>query len=598
MLIEDYGLIGDTHTAALVGKDGSIDWLCVPRFDSAACFARLLGDEQNGYWRLAPVGEYKVSRAYRPGSLVLETEFQTPSGAVRVADCMPVRERYPEVVRLVRGIRGRVPMRMELVVRFGYGSILPWVHRSGGLRVAAAGPDALAFWSPVEVHGEGFSTVANFEVPEGAEVPFIISWYPSHLRAPRPADGRYAVDETERWWSRWSSSCRYQGAYRDLVIRSLCTLKALTYAPTGGIVAAPTTSLPEILGGSRNWDYRYCWLRDATFCLMALMEAGYRAEAAAWRDWLLRSVAGDPAALQIMYGPAGERDLTEREAPWLKGYEGSRPVRIGNAASGQFQLDVYGEVCDSLHQATLEGVGRDEDVWGLRQVLMEFLESNWARPDRGIWEVRGPERHFTHSKVMAWVAADRAVSAVERLGADGPVDRWRALRDQIREEVLEKGYSAELGSFVQYYGSQDPDASLLLIPLVGFLPASDPRVQGTVRLVEKRLLREGFVMRYPPEAQGSVDGIYEPEGAFLACSFWLADNYALGGRTTEAKRLFERLAGLANDLGLLSEEYDPDRGRLVGNFPQAFSHVSLVNTAFNLASGRRRAPRHLHDVDD
>jgi len=593
--IEDYAMIGDTHTAALVGRNGSIDWLCLPRFDSDACFARLLGDDSNGYWQIGPAsGEVATSRRYREGTLVLETEFATAEGTVRVVDCMPVREDYPQVVRVVEGISGTVPMRMELVLRFGYGQVLPWVRRVDGLLNAVAGPDAVAFWSPVDCHGEGMSTVADFTVAAGAEIPFVLTWHPSHRPSPRPVDGRYALGETARWWEQWGTACHYRGPHAETVHRSLITLKALTYAPTGGIVAAATTSLPETLGGERNWDYRYCWLRDATLTLESLMIAGFTSEAEAWRDWLLRAVAGDPADLQIMYGPAGERRLEEMTLDWLAGYEGARPVRVGNAASGQYQLDVYGEVMDSLHQARLRGIHPEEEAWDLQLALLRFLETGWREPDDGIWEVRGPRRHFTHSKVMAWVAFDRAVQAVERFRLEGPVDRWRAIRDEIHAEVLEKGVDPERGCFVQFYGSTALDASLLMIPRVGFLPADHPLMQATVAAIEKELLDDGLVLRYLADETGSVDGLHGREGAFLPCSFWLVDNYALAGRVDEATALFERLVGLVNDVGLLSEEYDVRAGRQVGNFPQAFSHVALVCSAHLLAeakghSGTRRA---------
>jgi len=583
--IEDYAIIGDTHTAALVGRDGSIDWLCVPRFDSGACFAALLGGPENGRWLIAPAGPVKaVRRRYLPDTLVLETEFDTDGGTVRVLDCMPPREEYPEVIRLVQGVRGRVEMRMHLVVRFDYGSTVPWVRSLDGSLCAVAGPDALSLWSHVDTRGEDMTTVAEFSVAEGQEVPFELAWYPSHLESPRPLAARFVVEDTARFWRDWSARCTYDGPWREAVMRSLITLKALTFAPTGGIVAAATTSLPETLGGMRNWDYRYCWLRDATFTLMSLMGAGYHDEAVAWRDWLLRAVAGDAAKIQIMYGAAGERRLDEREVEWLSGYEGSRPVRVGNAAAGQYQLDVYGEVMDALHQTRAVGIAGEEAAWDLQLELMEFLESGWKEPDEGIWEVRGPRRHFTHSKVMAWVAVDRAVQGVERFALTGPVDRWRALRQQIHDEVCEKGWNADKATFTQYYGSDQVDASLLMIPLVGFLPANDDRVAGTVAAVERDLLHDGFVLRYLTSDDGAVDGLTGREGSFLACSFWLADNYVLAGRAEEARRLFERLVSLSNDVGLLAEEYDPVAGRQVGNTPQAFSHVSLVNTARNLSS--------------
>jgi len=606
--IEDYAVIGDTHTAALVGRDGSIDWLCLPRFDSPACFARLLGNEANGYWRLSPAGPVKACRRrYRENSLVLETELDTDEGTVRLVDCMPLRQRYPEVARMVEGVTGTVPMRMELAVRYDYGSVVPWVRRLDGMTTLVAGPEALCLWSPVKTHGETcgttggqtatgpvdqsggvMATSADFSVSPGQQVPFMLAWYPSHEDLPRPIDGRYIIEDTDRWWRDWSGRCTYQGQWRDAVQRSLITLKALTYAPTGGIVAAATTSLPEALGGVRNWDYRYCWLRDATLTLNALMVAGYDDEAAAWRDWLLRAVAGDPSELQIMYGPAGERRLDEWEVPWLAGYGGAKPVRVGNAASGQYQLDVYGEVMDALNLARQVGIDPGGPAWDLQRVLVEFLETGWREPDDGIWEVRGPRRHFTHSKVMAWVALDRAVRGIEQFGLDGPADKWRALRQEIHDEVCLKGWDAERGTFTQYYGSKALDASLLMIPLVGFLEPHDQRVRGTVEAIEADLCRDGFVLRYDPEAGDDVDGLPGREGAFLACSFWLADNLAMIGRRQDALDLFERLLGLRNDVGLLAEEYDATAGRLVGNFPQAFSHISLVNSARNLSQGPRQ----------
>ncbi|HZD67153.1 MAG TPA: glycoside hydrolase family 15 protein [Acidimicrobiales bacterium] len=599
MRIEDYAIIGDTHTAALVGRDGSIDWACLPRFDSAACLARLLGGEEHGYWRLAPAGEVTACRRrYRDGTMVLETEFDTPEGTVRVVDCMPVRERWPEVSRLVEGVRGRVPMRMDLVVRFDYGSIVPWVSRLDGMLRMVAGPDAVYLWSHVPTSGEGMSTVAEFVAEEGQSIPFLLVYQPSHLSPPRPIDCGFVLADTERWRRRWSEACTFEGEWREPVLRSLLTLKALTYAPTGGIVAASTTSLPETLGGGRNWDYRYCWLRDATLTLQALMHAGYHHEAAAWRDWLLRAVAGDPAKLQIMYGPAGERRLDERVLDWLPGYEGSQPVRVGNGAAGQYQLDVYGEVMDALYQARVVGIDPDPSAWALQRVLVEFLEGkHWREPDEGLWEVRGPRRHFTHSKVMAWVALDRAVRSVEELGLEGPVDRWRAARQEIHDEVCAKGWNADRQAFTQYYGAERLDASLLMMPLVGFLPVDDQRVVATVEAIRSGLMSNGLVLRYQAESSGDVDGLEGREGAFLACSFWLADVLALAGRHEEARELFERLLGLRNDVGLLAEEYDAVAGRQVGNFPQAFSHVGLVVTASNLveaggpAETRRRGPK-------
>jgi GH15 family glucan-1,4-alpha-glucosidase len=589
--IEDYGLIGDTQTAALVGRDGSIDWLCLPRFDSGACFAALLGRPEHGRWLLAPAGESRpASRRYRDGTLVLETELSSASGRVRLIDFMPIRHRAPDVVRIVEGLEGRVPMRMELIIRFGYGSAVPWVRRQTDGISAVAGPDALHLHTPIETHGKDMTTVSEFEVSAGDRVPFVLTWHSSIEPSPESVNAEAALSETESWWREWSERCADFGPYRDAAVRSLITLKALTYAPTGGVVAAPTTSLPERIGGVRNWDYRFCWLRDATFTLYALMLAGYVDEAASWRDWLLRAVAGDPAQLQIMYGAAGERQLHEIELGWLPGYEASAPVRIGNAASRQFQLDVYGEVMDAMHQARGAGIESDPASWALQQALMEFLESNWQLPDEGIWEVRGPRRSFTHSKVMAWVAADRAVKAVERHGLDGPVDRWRALRETIHAEVCREGYDAKLGAFTQYYGSRSLDASLLMIPLVGFLPAHDDRVAGTIRAIERDLSRDGMVLRYATDGDESVDGLPPGEGAFLPCSFWLVDCLALLGRVEEARARFEHLLGLTNDLGMLSEEYDTETGRLVGNYPQAFSHVALVNSASNL--GRPHGAAH------
>jgi GH15 family glucan-1,4-alpha-glucosidase len=579
--IEDYALIGDTHTCALVGRDGSIDWLCLPRFDSDAVFASLLGDERNGRWLLYPQDEVRrTSRRYREGTLILETDFETDTGAVRVIDFMPHRRRHAGVVRIVQGLRGRVPMRMELVMRFEYGSRIPWVHRiDGGLR-AVAGPDALELRTQVEPTGRDMTTVSEFSVAEGEQVPFTLTWYPSNEEPPHSHEARRLLEVTEHDWVEWSSCCPQEGPYAEAITRSLITLKALTYEPTGGIVAAATTSLPEKIGGARNWDYRYCWMRDATFTLYALMVSGHEDEASAWRDWLARAVAGTPADMQIMYGVAGERRLTELELPWLSGYERSAPVRIGNAAVEQFQLDVYGELMDSIHLARRSGLQTSEESWQVQRELMDFLESKWREPDEGIWEMRGGRRHFTHSKVMAWVAFDRAVKSVERFGLDGPLDRWRGLRQEVHDEVCEKGYDADRGAFTQYYGSDGLDASLLMIPLVGFLPATDERMRSTVEAIERELVVEGFVHRYATES--SVDGLPPGEGAFLACTFWLADNMALMGRLDEARSLLDTLLGLANDVGLLSEQYDVRNKRLVGNFPQAFSHVGLINTVRNI----------------
>ena len=580
--IESYALLGDTHTAALVDRHGSLDWLCFPRFDSPACFAALLGTPENGRWLLAPAdGGESTSRSYRDGSLILETRFETAGGAVTVIDFMPPRDTAPDVVRIVRGDSGRVAMRSELRIRFDYGSIVPWVRRAGDGRITAVGgPDALCFDTPVEVHGEGMSSVSEFEVAAGDEVPFVLTWHPSHEPAPPAINPFLALEETDAWWAEWSGRLVHAGPWKDAVERSAVVLKALTYHPTGGLVAAPTTSLPENLGGVRNWDYRYCWLRDATFTLDALVATGHTEEAIAWRDWLLRTVAGDPSKLQIMYGPRGERRLQEEELPWLPGYEGSAPVRIGNAASEQFQLDVYGEVIDSLHQGRKAGIEIDPNGWALERMLLQDLCERWRHPDEGIWEVRSERRHFTHSKVLAWVAFDRGVKAVERFGQHGPVDAWREHRDAIKAEVLAEGWDDERGSFVQSYGSKTLDASLLILPLVGFLPASDERMASTVRAIERELVVDGLVRRYDPAE--ADDGLPGDEGAFLMCTFWLVDCLQQMGRIDEARDLFERLLDLRNDLGLLSEQYDTEAGRLVGNFPQAFSHVSLIHSARNL----------------
>jgi GH15 family glucan-1,4-alpha-glucosidase len=585
--IEDYGLIGDLQTVALVSRLGSIDWLCFPRFDSGAIFASLLGDEENGQWTMRPAGDFdSPGRRYRRDTLVLETDLETSSGAVRLVDFMPPRGEAPDVVRIVEGVRGTVDMEMELVLRFDYGSIVPWVRNLDGALVAVAGPDAVSVRTPIELEGRNMRTYAEFQVGEGDRVPFVLTWFPSHRDLPEPVDAEEALADTVEYWEAWASNCTMDGRWRDVVVRSLLTLKALTYAPTGGIVAAATTSLPEELGGVRNWDYRYCWLRDATLTLLAFLRAGYLDEAQQWRDWLLRAIAGSPDDIQVMYGVAGERRLTEIELPWLSGYEGSRPVRIGNGASGQLQIDVYGEVIDALHLARVKGLPALDDAWSMTTKVFEWLESGWQEPDEGIWEVRGPRRHFTHSKVMAWVAFDRAVKAIEKLGRDGPIDRWRATRDAIKEDVLANGYNAELGAFVQYYGSDRLDASLLLIPLVGFLPAHDERFVGTVEAIQRELMRDGFVERYRADAENvEVDGLPPGEGVFLPCSFWLVAVLAQLGRLDEAVELYERLLSLSNDLGLLAEEYDTERKRLVGNFPQAFTHLTLVETAFTL---RRR----------
>ena len=583
LLIEDYALLGDTQTAALVGRDGSIDWLCLPRFDSGAVFAALLGTEQHGRWLIAPAGEVTaVRRRYRGESLVLETEFDTAEGTVRLLDFMPPRGEAPDVVRIAKGVSGRVPMRMELRLRFDYGRVVPWVRRDDGAIVAVAGPDSCWLRTPVETHGEDLATVAEFLLEPGDRMPFVLTWRESHQPAPEPVHPDRALRETENYWQQWLEQCTYDGQWREAVVRSLITLKALTYAPTGGIVAAPTTSLPEQLGGVRNWDYRFCWLRDATMTLQALMYAGFEVEARDWRRWLLRAIAGDPVELQIMYGVAGERRLPEYQADWLPGYDGN-PVRIGNEAVDQFQLDVYGEVMDALFQARTTGFGAGASTWALQRSLMRVVEDRWSAPDEGIWEVRGGSRHFTHSKLMAWVAADRAVRSVERFGVEGPVQEWRRLREEIRADILRNGYDADRKTFTQYYGSSELDAALLMIPMVGFLPADDERVVGTVAAIERELLVDGFVQRYTQDEASRTDGLPPGEGAFLACTFWLADNYSLMGRHEEAVEVFERLLALSNDVGLLAEEYDPEARRLVGNFPQAFSHVPLINTARNLS---------------
>jgi len=598
--IEDYALIGDCHTAALVGRDGSIDWLCFPRFDSGACFAALLGTPEHGRWLIAPTTELRsVRRKYRNDTLILETEFETDEGVVRIIDCMPASEERWDVLRIVEGVSGRVSMRMELIVRFDYGSIMPWVRQMDDTLLATAGPDMLELRAGVEVHGENMKTVAEFHVSKGERIPFSLNYRPSH-EAPQPAvDAEQALMETELGWHQWSDRCTYQGRWRDAVMRSLITLKALTYVPTGGMVAAPTTSLPEQQGGERNWDYRYCWLRDATFTLNALLLAGYHNEATAWREWLLRAVAGSPNDLQILYSVTGERRLDEYEIDWLPGYGDAAPVRVGNAASKQFQLDVYGEVMDTLHLARAAGMESNSNsnsdsasasaAWQIQIALLEFLETNWQQPDEGIWEIRGPRLHFTHSKVMAWVAFDRAVKDVEVFGLEGPVERWRQARDAIHAQVCTEGYDARRNTFVQSYGLPHLDASLLLIPQVGFLPADDPRVRGTVEAIERNLVVEGLVLRYSTATD--VDALPPGEGVFLPCSFWLADCLVLMGRREEGQALFERLLALSNDLGLLSEEYDPRQRHMLGNFPQALTHMALINTAHLLSIPVQQATR-------
>ena len=584
--IEDYAIIGDMQSAALVCADGSIDWLCLPRFDSDACFAGLLGDDRHGQWRIAPAGGTgQASRRYQGETLILETEWRTVTGIARVIDFMPPRRdgELPVVVRIVQGLHGSVEMDCVLRLRFGYGQIVPWVRRVGYSISAIAGPDSLWINTPVKLAGRDLAHRARFTVRQGEQVPFTLTWLESHRDEPETVDAAVALDTTRRYWAEWVSACTYRGRYRDAVIRSLITLKALTYQPTGAIVAAATTSLPEDVGGSRNWDYRYCWLRDATITLEALLRTGYTAEATAWRQWLARAVAGDPADVQIMYGVAGERRLAEWEADWLPGYESSVPVRIGNAAVGQRQLDVYGEVVDALCLATRAGLPADRHTWSLQRALLDFLGQHWTEPDEGLWEVRGPRRHFVHSKVMAWVAFDRAAAAAAA-GLPGPAAAWRQLRDQIQREVLDRGYDRDRGAFTQYYGSGTLDAAVLLMADVGFLPPDDPRLVSTVDVIARDLTSGGLLRRYELDTGGTsaVDGLPGSEGAFLACSFWLANALHLVGREDDAAELFERLLGLRNDLGLLSEEYDPRYSRQVGNTPQAFSHVPLIQTALNL----------------
>jgi GH15 family glucan-1,4-alpha-glucosidase len=585
--LEDYGLIGDLHTAALVGRNGSIDWLCLPRFDSGACFAALLGDERHGRWALEPAAPTrKTTRRYRPGTLVLETEIETDDGTVRLVDCMPVRDEHPHLVRVVEGVRGAVTMRMELVIRFDYGSTVPWVQSADDALLILAGPNSLCLRTPIETEGKNFTTVAEFTVREGDQVPFVLSWHRSYDPPPDRIDPLGTVADTEAWWRDWSDICSYPGRWSTEVLTSMIVLKALTYKPTGGIVAAPTTSLPEQLGGARNWDYRYCWLRDAALTLDALLLGGYADEAIAFADWVNRATAGHPAQTQVMYGVAGERRLSEDTLDWLPGYEGSAPVRVGNAASEQFQLDIYGELLDALHRARMLAGRVEPSHWERHNTLLDYVESIWSQPDDGIWEVRGPRRHFTHSKVMAWVGFDRAVKTIERFKVDGPLERWRALRDEIHAQVCRKGYDPKRGTFTQYYGSNELDAAALLIPAVGFLPPDDERVRGTVETIERELTEDGFVMRYSTGSDaGAVDGLEGKEGAFLPCSFWLADALAMVGRGGDAERLFERVTSLANDLFLLSEEYDPQAKRLLGNFPQAFTHLALVSSA------SRRSPQ-------
>jgi GH15 family glucan-1,4-alpha-glucosidase len=584
MRLEDYGFVGDTRSGALIGANGSIDWFCVPRFDSAACFAALLGSEDNGFWRIAPKG-FKGNgvQSYQEDTMVLETLFETDSGAVRLIDFMPPRGKFRDLVRIVEGVRGEVEMEMHAKARFDYGHVVPWVKREPEGLTGIAGPDALVLRTNVETVGEGLSTAAHFRVAQGDRKWFLLTWHPSHLPMPEAIDVDHALFDTQQYWRSWAGQCTYRGPWRKQVMRSLLTLKALTYSPTGGIMAALTTSLPEKLGGVRNWDYRFCWLRDATFTLYSFMMSGYMEEASAWSNWLLRAVAGDPGKLQIMYGAAGERRLSEFELPHLPGYENSSPVRIGNAASQQFQLDVYGEVIDAMYVGRTLKINHSADHWHLERHLIDFVIENWTKPDEGIWEIRGPQRHFTHSKVMAWVAIDRAVRNVEEFGLEGDVEKWRNVRQQIHDEVCREGFHRGRQAFTQFYGSEKLDASLLMIPLVGFLPPDDPRVRSTVEAIEVRLVLKGFVQRYNPEKSEDVDGLPPGEGSFLPCSFWLVDCLHLIGREDDARAMFERLLKVLTPTGLLSEEYDTDARRLVGNFPQAFSHISLINSARNLS---------------
>ncbi len=592
--IEDYALIGDMQTAALVCRDGTADWLCLPRFDSHAVFAGLLGTEEHGFWRLGPARAegtepaFADRRRYRGDSLILESEWDTPRGTVRVTDFMPPRDGAPQLIRIVEGVSGRVPMRSELRMRFSYGRVTPWVHKVDNRTVAVAGPDSVWLDTEADTYGKNLTTYSDFTVGPGDRVAFTISWQPSHHGPPALPDPEGSLEATALFWREWVDQCTYHGPYREAVVRSLITLKALTYAPTGGIVAAPTTSLPEEIGGVRNWDYRYTWLRDAAITLSSLLRTGYREEARAWREWLLRAVAGDPENLQIMYGIAGERELGEAELDWLPGYENSGPVRVGNGAANQLQLDVYGEVTEALHLAHMTGLTRNDYAMGLQLKLIEYLEKHWEEPDEGIWEVRGPRRHFVHSKVMAWVAVDRTIKLVESGDVEGPLERWYQLRDDIHRDVCERGYDKERNTFTQSYGSKELDASLLLIPQMGFLPPDDKRVIGTIEAIQRELSTEdGFILRYPTEGENAgVDGLAGDEGAFLACSFWMADDLAMIGRVDEARQLFEKLLSLRNDLGLLAEEWDSNLQRQVGNFPQAFSHVPLIDTALRLtASG-------------
>jgi GH15 family glucan-1,4-alpha-glucosidase len=587
--IEDYAIIGDCKSAALVGRDGSIDWLCWPRFDSDACFAALLGAREHGRFQIAPRdGATRITRRYRPGTLILETRFETADGAATLVDFMPMHGRHPDCVRIMIGERGRVAMSVELVLRFGYGAIVPWVRKLGsGVLRAVAGPDMVVLRTPVHMRGENMTSVGEFTVGEGDRVPFVLSYGPSHLPVPEAFAADAALKDTEKYWQEWTRKGHVHGPWSDAVCRSLITLKALTYEATGGLVAAPTTSLPEFIGGNRNWDYRYCWVRDATLTLLALMNAGYYSEAQAWRDWLTRAVAGRPEQMDVMYGVAGERRLTEWEVPWLPGYENSAPVRIGNAAHQQLQLDVFGEVMDTLHQSRRGGLASNESAWDVQIALLDHLEEIWRKPDHGIWEVRTEPMHFTYSKAMAWVAFDRAIKSAEMFGLPGPVEHWRELCAEIHQDVCAYGWDAQHNSFMRSYGSNDHDASLLLLAPIGFLKPDDPRYRSTVEAIERHLIVDGLVMRY--DTRHAPDGLPAGEGAFLPCSFWLADACLLLGRREDAERLFERLVALCNDVGLLSEEYDPRAKRMLGNFPQAFSHIALINTAFNLTRAEKPA---------
>lgn len=604
--IEDYAFLSNMLSCALVSRDGSIDWLCLPRFDSDACFAALLGDQSNGFWQIVPAGPYRVTRRYRDGTMILETTFETDTGTATLIDFMPLTEDedHVDLMRVVRGERGHVTMRMEFILRFGYGAVIPWVRRRDFGLSAVSGPDGLELHTRVALDNENMRTTAEFSVGAGATIPFSLCYHPSHRPRERVVDPDARLKETEAEWRAWVDRGHFAGGrdhpWHEAVQRSLVTLKGLTYRPSGGMVAAATTSLPEEIGGSRNWDYRFCWIRDATLTLYALLSSGYRDEARDWRQWILRAAAGHPRQLQIMYGLAGERRLTEQELPWLPGYENSRPVRIGNAAHAQVQLDVYGELLDTMHAARKYQLGASRDVWAFQKVLLKDLAEKWTLPDEGIWEIRGEKRQFTHSKIMCWVALDRAVKGAEDYGMAGPVAQWRKLRDAIRSDILANGWSEKRKSFVQSYGSDALDASLLVIPLVGFLPPEDPRVVATVDAIRRELTLDGLVRRYRPEE--ASDGVPGGEGTFLVCSFWMADALSMIGRRGEAHELFEHLLSIRNDLGLLAEQYDAKAKRQLGNFPQAFSHVGIINTANNLVSrsgpAEQRADRSTPDEQD